>query len=131
MSQEIIDHYLDKKVRTELQFDQRDSQPWPAITICSKASLNRHFRCYKNIDWVDLGAPDLCSKQIKRPIVSEDVENLEFDFKEGCMVYNLNGTLTHKGKLKKGLDINYFDPNIDNEMGIIVFFYDVKTVFNA
>ena len=43
MSKGIIEQFIDKDVRTEVRIEQRESQLWPSIVICSGATLLQHY----------------------------------------------------------------------------------------
>ena len=134
MSREIIEHFYHKDVRTEVRIEQRESQQWPAIIICSKAVLAQILNCYQDVNTTDL-PPGFCSRQLRLPKVTENTENQTFHNKQGCMVYNIDeATLMHVGGLKMGLDIHYEDYNTDLPSylkGIYVYFHDAETVKNS
>ena len=127
MSKGIIEHFINKDVRTEVRMEQRESQPWPSIIICSKATIAQHYHCYKNVNTTDIVSPNFCSRQLKLPKVIDLSENQRFDVKGGCVVYNLNGTLKQEGGLARGLDIQYQEMNSELPLlGIDVYFYDSR-----
>ena len=135
MSKEIMDHFLNKDVRTEVRIEQRESRPWPAITICSQAAMLRHFSCYGNVNVTPHVPTGFCSKEVKLLDVVEETLNKPFDVKQNCMVYNQNGTLRHNGGLKRGLNFKIEDRNTHLKsiglVGIVVFFSDADITKNS
>ena len=132
MSSAIINHYSNKDVRTEVRIEQRESQIWPAITICPMETIHQHFTCQGNMSVFGNASPhNICSKQIKLPYVYTVYSSpLHHDVKDRCMVFNLNGTLTHQGGASRGLDITFYDHHysIPDGGGFALFFYDAKTI---
>ena len=132
MSSAIIENYYNKDVRTEVRIDLRESQEWPAITICPMRTLYRYFACFRNRVVLNSTIQDdkICSQQIKVPAY---VSNYEFDVKDGCMIFNLNGTLTHVGGTASGIDISVNDtyPSHPDIVGFVILFYDAKTLANT
>ena len=139
MSSEIIKRFHNNDIRTEVRIEQRESLGWPTITVCSQASLIKQNLCHngKAVKH-DLGSfpPELCSKQLKQLFAKEYYHKQRFDYKKGCIVYNLDGTLLHKGGLRRGLDIYYSDPNADQDWpdflkGAAVFINDPSIAKNS
>ena len=141
MSIEIIEQFYHKDVRTEIRIEHKESQPWPTITICPRMTLFQHFTCMKNATLIDsvpsvnnISLIDVCSMHFRPPNVSERNENQQFETRKGCVVYNANGTMIHKGELKRGLQINYTDLNSQiptKGQGIAVYFYDPQIAKNS
>ena len=133
LSKGIIGHFIMRDVRTEVRMEQKEEQPWPSITICSQDALIQHFTCNGNVSLLtSRTSVGLCLKQFKSPIVTEKTEKQHFDTKQGCMVYNLNGSLMHRDSMKRGLDITINAANVDLEDPTInVIFHDPQLAKNS
>ena len=135
MCREIIEKFHNKEVRTEVRIAQHETQRWPSITICPIATLTQNLNCYKKLKIVEVDTPNLCSKQFEPPEVQgSSEEELPYDTKRGCIVYNLNGTLAQTGEIKKWFQIEYFEINEalpPHMIGIFVYFNDPEMVKNS
>ena len=99
MSSEIIDKFYNKDVRTEVKIEQQDSQQWPAITISPKLISMKYFACINNFSLFDLMPSAMCQMDVQVKVF----ENQQFESNRGCLLYNENGTLIHKGDMTKGM----------------------------
>ena len=90
MSKGIVEHFWNKDVRTEMRMEQRKKQSWPSITICPQVALLKHFSCHNKVNISYLVPPSLCSNRL-----AEDSNTKYTEVKNGCHVYNPNGTLIH------------------------------------
>ena len=131
MSSAIIENYYNKEVRTEVRIEQRESQQWPAITICPIMTLYKHFSCFKKRNMLGSINNWLCSKRFILPYASEKTYNSKLDLKDGCLVFNSNGTFKHQGGAPRGLDIEIrsTQDSVGNG-GLALFFNDAKTIRN-
>ena len=121
MSRQIIGHFSNKDVRTEVRVEQRKIQPWPSITICLGINLLQHFTCHYKFNLGFNGFPaEFCSIPLK----------------EGCKEYNPNGTDVHEGSIKRGKDFYYAYPyqgsSLLKDHAILnVFIHDPETARNS
>ena len=78
MSSEIIDKFYNKDVRTEVRIEQRDSQQWPALTICLNLTLMKHFACIINFSLFDPMLSAMCQMDVQPPNVFEHQQFISF-----------------------------------------------------